>query len=60
MSMAETASALAKSGAVTDRKLADNLIRTAGKVCVCVCVGGWVGGCVCECVCVGVWVSVGV
>ena len=39
MNMAETASALAKSGAVTDRKLSDDLIRTAGKVCVCVCVG---------------------
>ena len=31
-SMADTATALAKSGAVTDRKQADNLIRTAAKV----------------------------
>lgn len=31
-SMADTASALAKSGGVTDRKMADELIRTAGKV----------------------------
>ena len=31
-SMADTASALAKSGGVTDRKTADDLIRTAGKV----------------------------
>ena len=31
-SMADTASALAKSGGVTDRKLADALIRTAAKV----------------------------
>ena len=31
-SMADTAAALAKSGGITDRKLADDLIRTAGKV----------------------------
>lgn len=31
-SMADTATALAKSGAVTDRKQADDLIRTAAKV----------------------------
>ena len=31
-SMADTASSLAKSGVVTDRKMADELIRTAGKV----------------------------
>ena len=31
-SMADTASALAKSGGVTDKKMADDLIRTAGKV----------------------------
>lgn len=31
-SMADTAAALAKSGAVTDKKMADDLIRTAAKV----------------------------
>ena len=30
--MSDTASALAKSGIITDRKLADDLISTAGKV----------------------------
>ena len=30
--MADTASALAKTGGITDRKLADDLIATAGKV----------------------------
>ena len=32
--MADTASALAKTGGVTDRKLANDLISTSGKVCV--------------------------
>ena len=31
-SMADTAAALAKSGAVTDKRMADDLIRTAAKV----------------------------
>ena len=31
-SMADTAASLAKSGAVTDKRMADGLIRTAAKV----------------------------
>ena len=31
-SMADTAASLAKSGAVTDKRMADELIRTAAKV----------------------------
>ena len=43
-SMANTAAALAKSGAVTDRKLADDLIFTATKVRVRGREGGRNGG----------------
>ena len=34
--MADTATTLAKTGGVTDRKLANDLISTSGKVCTCI------------------------
>ena len=44
--MADTASALAKTGGVTDRKLANDLISTSGKVSMCMCSKYWVCSCV--------------